>query len=336
MNTRYIIITFLYLLVIKSSAQFTLLAATHAPTVGTVYYSLYNPALPMLPDQDGPNCQWNFSGIKLNKKNAVVQTYVPPSGNGIFLFPSVTLERDFGGNFGQTEYYKSTLSAFEVLGYSEDTEPLIYKNPYMMYKWPMNYGDTFSDVYVASIVPVTPIYMDSGTVFTSVSGFGSLTLPNGQTYSNVLKMHKIHSSVISYNYLSDTIKTSRKIKQDIYFDASMRYPVMEVYKSDTDSVLSIYVIEPTNVTLAEQRSNEQLLKVPNPANGKINLKFNNQNSNECVAILYNSDAKEVKKIPLGNTSLICAEIGIHDLPSGTYLLKVQSDLNTYVKKIIIN
>ncbi len=70
---------------------------------------------------------------------------------------------------------------------------------------------------------------------------------------------------------------------------------------------------------------------PNPANGFINLQF--QNADKAEYVLINANGEEVTKHELANSSN--AKIDVSALPAGNYLIKVKTTQGTVTKSVVV-
>lgn len=89
------------------------------------------------------------------------------------------------------------------------------------------------------------------------------------------------------------------------------------------------------VTGSESEEKYSVEIFPNPTNGLLNLKLNAQFSSNLIISLNNMMGVELKSYHIFNTAFaLDAQVDISEIPSGTYYLKIESDTEKIVKKII--
>ena len=75
---------------------------------------------------------------------------------------------------------------------------------------------------------------------------------------------------------------------------------------------------------------------PNPNNGIFNIKVQNSNKEDMSIEITNVNGQLVYNKQFNKTGLILEKIDLSDCSKGIYFVKVQSETNIKVKKIIIN
>ena len=96
--------------------------------------------------------------------------------------------------------------------------------------------------------------------------------------------------------------------------------------------LNINVSEET-LSLGDISYNNEIIVYPNPASEKINIKLKNDQLSYNNISIINSLGQVVKTQKSNSETDV--NIDVKDLPSGLYLLNINSDSSTSVKKLII-
>lgn len=326
-----------------SNAQLTLTKAGQEPVAGDVNILQEYDTLGALPKSSGANQNWNFSGLLVttftSTSNYVAASAVPSSS----LFPGTTLVEDLGG--GSYNYWKSSstpTTQFEFLGTYDVNPPASgfrYTTPEKVAIWPIAPGATFTNSFNGNVLGFTGSV--SGTSTVTSSGSGTITLPGGATYANVIQLKTLQRIVGTVSFLGVPFTYTDQVTNYRYYHASQRFPLLtaEYYISNDgstiDTSLTIQLNKNITVGLKDVFVKENLNIYPNPAKNIVNIELTNKNADNCRVTLYNPMGQLVKEIDLGNGLKIEQKINVSELPKGVYLMTTSLGEATLQQKLII-
>jgi hypothetical protein len=206
------------------SAQPVLTLAQHQLQFGDTAIRQYYDASGFSPGPAGPNVTWDFS--QLQPVNYTEAGEVQPVLNLPILAMNHILAI-YNLPFATQEWYMAAGDSVTYAGFNRSSlEPDIveYWNSDVLLRLPMAYGDQHSDTYWGTTVSMLRRPNFSGSSTLHADGYGTLLLPGGRTYTDVLRVRKhdaVNDSVVINH--SDTW---------YYYSASHRFPVF-VYGDST-------------------------------------------------------------------------------------------------------
>jgi len=191
------------------------------------------------------------------------------------------------------------------------------------------------------------------------AGYGKITLPmnGGNSIAYDVIMVKFQSMVIDSVFLAgssapppllsafglvqgDTTYTNFYKFYAEGFESTILTITMD--ETWTNAVLASYdtsaLTLDTGLGLIENEFSETINIYPNPASDKITVTFDANDASAKQVVIYDLSGKELKAINTNtmNTSYDKLEIDLQNLSNGTYFVKVDSDINSATKKIVIN
>jgi len=193
--------------VLPAMAQPTITSTALAPGNVYVFYNLQVSGL-VVP-ATGANKTWDYSAsidsgdYEIDSFKAVSAT--PFAG----LFPAANLALVIPqGGFG---YYQKSSSDFSTVGFilpGNDTS--YYKKPLSQLHFPFTYGSTYTDSTLYLSYSASGVDSTDEKVVQHGTGYGTLKLPGGNTYNNVLQVtttttDTYHIGEFTYSYTSTTI-----------------------------------------------------------------------------------------------------------------------------------
>ncbi len=182
--------------------------------------------------EKGANQVWDFSGAKETGTMVINQNVNDgqPMGNLNVASSNLLFACDEGGE--KDTYFEISKNAKMYWGLQSKTAKIEFNEPIVDLPFPFSYGDirtgSMDGVYTENSGETYPV---EGNYFTSADAWGTLTLPDGTTYSNVLrvKVEKMYKQPFgSSNYDIHTIRYQ-------YFAPGVRYPVMIALINDMQS-----------------------------------------------------------------------------------------------------
>lgn len=333
-------------------AQLTLTKAFNEPHVGEVgsIDEAFDSVI-VMPQNTGQNQTWNFSSIikatpqntqASCPKNFVAASSVPSSS----LFPGANLVgADFpcSNDFGFMKTSTSPTTQIEHIGNYRDNAGSIsittFTNTLILFIWPVSYGYNKTDTYAAQTSGASSGSF-SGTVSVKATGTGTLILPGGQIFTNVLQLKTVQTQI--YWSTTPLVTMTFQATGYAYFHASQKYALlsasyssvtMDNFPSQRSGGVSmnknVVVVIPTN-------TQDMLFSIsPNPANDNFIFSLSNPNNQKCSVIISNSISQELKTLELGNQSNFNEQINVSNFSPGIYFVKIILGENTQIKKILI-
>jgi hypothetical protein len=328
-----------------SQTSFTLTKAGQEPAQGDSRTILEYDSVGVVPKSTGANQNWNFTSVQQTTYTAF-ESYVSPSTvPSSSLFPGTTLVSSDGS--GSYNFFKSSSSPsqkFEQLGYIDVSFPPAYGksyvlNPKTLYNWPITSGTTFTDSFAS--IDIGSIGSSTGTSTTTCSGSGTITLPNGAVYSNILQLRTIakENSVYTFSNISVTFTTTEVTYN--YFHPTQKFPLLIasyfVYDDGDfkDTYLYLGVNSVITVGIKDQAKNNSFLVYPNPAKDKIILVFDNPSGEVASVEIYDLVGKNVLTKSLDNAIKINETIDLARFEKGIYVLKIVVGTSVQSTKLVI-
>lgn len=230
--------------------------ANQYAAVGDVFYNTSTTDLTLDYEATGTSFNWDFATLT-GTSQTQLQFRNPTATGFLWLFiynsnntnlssttnetPTLNIPGQVVGVTDANNYYKKsttdlrqTGSAYKV-DYNGTQIPITnqYTDSDIVYRFPIQYGNTDTDISAYSIDIPTLIHQENTLERTNeVDGWGSLTTPYG-SFSNVLRMKTMLVSNDSIALLGTglprTITNTRELK---WFDTSKKQPVLVVTQSN--------------------------------------------------------------------------------------------------------
>jgi hypothetical protein len=199
-------------------------------------------------------------------------------------------------------------------------------NNELLMNYPFALGASTSDVFDGTITSTnTGTIPTNGVSMTSADGIGTLLLPGGSSYSNVLRFHlKDSATAIFFNTPVHFVRN-----QFEYYDFTISNLPIFLYSNiklesallNNSSTLVLSKDQPTTFVGLEENETEALTIYPNPVQNLIQINGN-------------FDPKELSICDLNgaaqNYSLENSTLDVTQLPAGVYFIKS----GVFVKKFI--
>lgn len=249
-----------------------------------------------------------------------------------------------------TFFKKNGTASYNAVGFgatiSGSPIPAAYSKPDTIYYFPLAYGniaDT-SIYYVNTTVPLLGTWVQSGTRYTVVDGWGTIKTPYFTSPVNCIRVRseKVETDSVHVSLLSQDIKFPVHTVEYKFLVNGQHYPALWV----TANVLTDTITHTDSEVISSVRFRdvyrdslhlngvETLTQVmaafnayPNPSeDGKVNLDIPASWTSFCVDI-YDMQGKLV------NTSRNSRQLNLQTLPKGEYIGYVSSGDNTGFVKI---
>jgi hypothetical protein len=323
----------------------TLTLAANEPTVGDVNTTRYYDSIGVVPKNTGANQSWNFGTYTLNPAAQVVKNFttaasVPSSS----IFPGTTLV-EIAGN-GDRNYWKSAstpTTQFELLGIDQPSGVLLnFTNSAVAAIWPVTFGSTLTDVSSGTVMVGSSGSMNS-TISVEGTGTGTITLPGGLVFSNILQVRTMHTITLTIGggpATASIISTTYD-----YYHSSQKFPMLTVaYETEVQSSGGTPTVTLTNkikgnkmvLTGLNDMNFEAAFQIfPNPAKGAFQVNLDNASRETGSIIIYDHTGKAVRHIILENDLVIRKHIGLQGLSAGIYVVKTSLGNRSSARKLVV-
>ncbi len=314
------------------NAQLTLTKAFNEAVIGDVNIRKGHDSVSVIPKNTGVNQLWDFSTLLTNTvTESATYTTVASVASGT-AYPAATMTEFDGVN--SNDFIKITASSYEFLGTKNPSTALNYTNSGIFATWPVSMGYSGSDTFAGSAAITTLSGTAIGTVATNATGTGTLQLPGGLNFTNVLQVQL--TTTLNLNLSGGTITATVVGRQYMYYHGSQKFPILTVNYNRTSGAFTAFTVDilANNAAIAgidEILLNSDFAVYPNPSTGLITIR-SKSNSNVKVEIL-NLLGENVyyETISSGNQSL-----NLQHLPNGIYTLKIsENEKIISTNKIII-
>lgn len=319
-----------------ANAQLSLTKVFNEPVLGDVNTKQGYDSIGVIPKNIGANQLWDFSALTSNTVVGVSTfTTVASTPNGAS-FSSATLVEDDGQ--GGYTYTKATATQFEIVGIVDPNATLNFTNTAIAAIWPVSMGYTNNDLFSGSAVSGTMTGTSSGTINTVASGTGTLMIPGGATFTNVLQVKSKQNVKLSFVF---GLVTATVVSTGYdYYHGSQKFPLLSVSYTDisgaiTNTSASVKVNNSVITGINNLNFDASFNVFPNPAKDHVNVKLHNEMNANCSIEIINSVGQMARYVSLGNDTDISNNISISDLSSGVYLVKTTLGDKISVRKLVI-
>jgi len=200
----------------------------------------------------------------------------------------------------------------------------------------MSFGDSFNDTYSGTLdIPSFGQSPLSGEINVIVDGQGTLNLPNGVSYSNVIRVVSMDSS---YSALTSPFPTEVIIErtQYEYYDiANSNLPVLlitniklinSIYNDEQTLVLA--VDDPMRYVGLNNNTDVTFTVSPNPASDQITV--TGEFSSDAIYTIIDQSGRKLSNGAISNGKTI----DISSFDNGMYFLNISSNGNSTSKTIV--
>lgn len=295
----------------------------------------------------GANANWNFVGLTDLGQSIDIES--TPTAGEITAFPGttgvVTTESLYNDNSTATfkVYSKSPAGALSITGIDNAELMLKYgTNNALLGTFPLEYGYNNIDNVAGNYDNGQYAGTFSGTITTSVDGWGTLTLGgpvNINPFSGTVTRLKTVQN-LSLNYGVFTNVGTVTVMTYSYYDATLfpvgiprfrstvttvNVPLLSINQTVTQNEAFIAVLLGTNRPVA---ADTQIHIAPNPVADRLQIQSGNNQKIQSVVI-----ANITGKIILADASQ-SANIDVSFLQKGVYFATITTDKSTSVQKFI--
>lgn len=240
-------------------------------------------------------------------------------------------------------FYNSTATERMSQGfvYSEPTigdVKAIFSNEAKLTNYPMAYGDNFTDAFDGTLdVPNFGTSALSGEIKVTIDGLGTLNMPNGVTYTNVIRVKSADST-------HSTVTLAPLPPTDIYIKRT-QYEYIDINNSSLPKLVitNIQLIsalfndeqtlvmtsdDPMQYLSTDKNNTVNFSIAPNPSTDKITL--TGEFSDDAIGTIIDQNGKVMLTSSIKNGTTI----DISTFANGMYFLNINSNGNTTSKTIV--
>ena len=328
---------FTVVLALSANAQLSLTKAANEPVIGDITTRHGYDTLAVLPKSTGANQVWDFSALTTNTVVEVSTYTTVASTPSASTFPSATLAEDDGQ--GAYTYSKATATQYELVGIVDPNLTLNFAaNTAIAAIWPVTMGYTNTDTFSGSASSGTATGTAAGTITTVASGTGTLIIPGGPIFTNVLQVkmdQHINLSLVFGLFTATVVSTDYN-----YYHSSQKFPLLTVSYSDIQGALTsntgvVKVNNSVILGVTDLNFDATFNVFPNPAKNNFNVKLQNASNANCTVDIVNAIGQTVQTNNLGNDSEILNTISISNLTSGIYMIKTTLGDKVSNRKLIV-
>lgn len=288
------------------------------------------------PGSAGSVQTWDFSSLS-SDSTSILEFVNPTELDGFTDFPDATVGYNlfFNGQAVASVFFESSASAYRVLGTNPESPvtTLIYTNPMDIMRFPVGFGQTFSDSFNIEISGSFS-YEQRGENVAEVDGSGTLITPAG-TFNNVLRMKSIETTQSVGLPPTPGGPTISETTSYLFFSSEFpSVPLLE-YRISGDNINSnsdttISYGDPSYLSITEKETNNFSI-YPNPANNQITI--STTTSLQRVELLDLFGRVVIVEPNQNNTKAI---INTSTVKSGVYMVRgILMTGKTFVKKVSI-
>lgn len=325
------------LISLTCNAQLSLTQSFNEPFVGNIFTKQLLDSVGTVPKNNGTDQLWDFSMFTINS-NLEITTYTTvPSVPYGSTYTSATYVESNGQ--GEYTFFKSSPYKLEVVGIqTPDVRLNLNNNKATAFMYPIVMGYAKSDPFSGTAIANGMNGSVNGNVTVLGSGTGTLIVPGGTVYNDVVQVKTTQTAIASFAF--GIVTVNFKETNYSYYHSSQKFPLLVVsYQNATGAASSNSVKLKLNssavVDINDLSFDESFSVFPNPAKEyfKVNL-YNHTNAN-CTIEIINTVGQILQLVNLGNDANISNNISISNLAPGMYLVKTSLGDKVAVRKLII-
>jgi hypothetical protein len=312
--------------------QYTLTQTNHAPANGDTYEMFTGTVA--VPGPAGANVVWDFSGLVTS--TAVSGYTAVTTTNANYPNANVTVN----GPASENAHYKST--AGELMFYGGNINAgtisgtMTYTNPAVEAKYPMSLNTTSTAPTSGSMQVTSPPIAATftGTSHVIADGTGTIILPGGGTYTDVIRVVASQSFVANAGFVSANIE--RHLYN--YYAPTIKAPVVSVALisatvtgsgASTNTIVmrnknAPGVIPTVTVGISETGADAGIIVSPNPTADRII--FSNV-SDASKLRMFDLTGKQVAATAVHSAACV---VDAAELPAGVYIYTAEDEQGNIV------
>lgn len=297
----------------------------------------------------GANQVWDFSAAKEMKPMVIEQASNAATQIGDLDLTSRNTLLAVNENNEKTTFFEITNTEKRYWGLQSGMVKIEFEQPIVDMKFPMAYQDVITGPMVGTYHTGATAEPISGNYTSEADAWGSLVLPDGQRYDNVLRVKLTKSYQQKSGSLTYDINTVRYQ----YYAEGVRYPVLIVLdnnvNSDCNCTCGHYTTQLAYYLPNAQKEFKQLMKghsvadnnvtinvYPNPFREQLNTTVMVGNATEANINVVDASGRLIKDFGTYNMAEGSNDVVLEtaDIVPGNYFLRVEVDGVNYAKVVM--
>lgn len=209
-----------------------------------------------------------------------------------------------------------------------------------IYKGKPNFGNSYNYTLTDSIVNFLGPYIEYVDDFTS-KGKSDIYVNNYYTgnsciFTDAETENSKAEYILTNNYRWTQGMASGDFDNDGYTEICTGNSMENNYGNPRGGVIQFYK-SPILVAIEEPVNMEEMLVIPNPARDRVRLNFPFTTSDVIAVLIFDLRGKLVKRFEdvSCNESKQSTSLDISSLPSGVFIIRIQTAVTTYSQKLIV-
>lgn len=296
------------------------LTATSNPSAGDVHI-VYNTDTIVV---TGPavNTTWHYDTLHVLSTDTTLSAACSASAY-CSSFPGSDIYSYNASSPGTPSFYHISPAAMSFEG-GYNTTVLYYDNPEDFLRYPFTFGSVFTDTFDCVFSSAGYTYHRVGTILVKADSWGTLYLPGGITYPNVLRVKSIEvfndttiAGGSSYVWWYDGISYTWLVpdqRLEVLATAVTRRQGVPISNAH-------YFTRPSATAVANtQASDVAIALYPNPAIDEVHIKRDHPFEAGAHADVYSMDGRQMGSYPLKNNDVM---VSTRQWTPGVYLCVVR-------------
>lgn len=337
MKKNYFVIGFLAIL--NARAQYTLTASSN-PVAGDIRQYCFTDSTGVTFGSAGAAQVWNYTDL-VPFSTIVTETYTTAASTpGASLFPSANMAMQAGSS-AMFSYYHMSATERSFVGKLNVGRGDVWlnSNPVPFSVLPFSYGSSpFSTNFTGSITTSVTSLNYSGVMTIQAEGTGTLFLPNGQEYSNALKIRTVETQTLTdFNIVNTTTVCE-------WYSAASKFPLLSilVYTSYDGSTTfmnkEVRMRHIPDVGLSESADTKAGFSIyPNPSHTHVFVDFETSPQKSYAIHIIDTQGRVIKEAMFRSVKNGRQHdcIDLSGLSTGTYFVKLCNEGKERVRQLVI-
>lgn len=180
-------------------------------------------------ERSGENVDWDFSGMEESTDTSVIRALSPESTEYEGDFPDANLAVEFIFNERELLYFFENEPGFLhthglIVEESGETFETDYIDPLENFDRPVSYGDNYAQATERNYSGMGTSFDAEGTYEMEASAYGSITLPDGETYQDVVLL----TITEEYEYDDQFFSMEDYWRGYYWYKEGEKFPVMQI------------------------------------------------------------------------------------------------------------
>lgn len=311
------IVFFLCLVVSWNISYSQTITTANMMVVGDSIKVTYVKAQGLSPGGSGSNQNWTFTNLT-DSTTTVIYAVNPSTTAYSPSFPQSNLA--IGDKDGNYDYFNNSLNEFVFNGHGNIYLTMPYLNPLIQFKFPMNYGDSYTSTMSSDYPYSGTTYYRRGTSTVLVDGSGTLTTPKG-SFSNVLRVRTEQIFTDSAYYAGTSYIFPASSVTYAFLHPNFKHLIFDItYLSPASGgTYAFYRYYDQDISLGfTKRQKVYLSAYPNPSRNTLTIETDLNSEFQTIEMVDMLGKVMVSKHIHTNRT----EIDLSGLSAGVYLLRI--------------